>query len=59
MEATIEEGKHKIAMEVSKVFQEMLGKSQPGNPVEWSTAYVNFLSKLELYLSWISAQLRK
>ncbi|MBF8249100.1 MAG: AAA 11 domain-containing protein, partial [Bacteroidetes bacterium] len=59
MEATIEAGKNKIAMEVSKVFQEMLGKSQPGNPVEWSTAYVNFLSKLELYLSWISAQLRK
>jgi len=59
MEAAIEEGKQKIAVEVSKVFQESLGKSQPANPVEWSTVYLNFLSRLEMYLGWISAQLRK
>ncbi|MBI4427947.1 MAG: ATP-binding protein [Ignavibacteriales bacterium] len=59
METAIEEGKQKIAVEVSRVFQETLGKAQPGNPIEWSTVYVNFLTKLESYLGWISAQLRK
>ncbi|MFH0988689.1 MAG: AAA domain-containing protein [bacterium] len=59
VEAAIEEGKHKIATSVSKVFQECLGKSQPANPTEWSTAYLNFLAKMESYLGWISEQLRK
>ncbi len=58
MEAVMEESKHRIATSVSKVFQEVLGKSQPANPIEWSTAYVNFLGKMEAYLTWISEQLR-
>src|SRR3990172_616160 len=45
MEAIMEESKHRIATSVNKVFQECLGKSQPANPVEWSTAYLNFLGK--------------
>jgi len=59
VEAAIEEGKQKIAVEVSKVFQELLGKSQPSNQTEWTTAYLNFLTKLESYLSWISEQMRR
>jgi hypothetical protein len=59
MEAVVEESKHRIATSVSKVFQECLGKSQPANPVEWSTAYINFLGKMEAYLEWISEQLRR
>jgi hypothetical protein len=59
MEAIIEESKHRIATSVNKVFQECLGKAQPANPVEWSTAYLNFLGKMEAYLAWISEQLRK
>ncbi len=59
VDAIVEEGKQKIAVAVSKMFQEMVGKSQPANPAEWSTAYVNFLTRLEAYLSWISEQLRK
>ena len=59
MEAIIEESKHRIATSVSKVFQECLGKSQPANPVEWQTAYLNFLGKMEAYLAWISEQLRR
>lgn len=59
VEAAIEEGKQKIAVEVSRFFQELLGKSQPSNPTEWSTAYLNFLAKLESYLLWISEQLRR
>lgn len=58
-EAALEAGKQKIAAEVGRIFQELLGKPQPGNPAEWSTAYINFLSRLEAYLSWISEQLRK
>jgi hypothetical protein len=59
VEAAIEEGKQKIAVEVSKVFQELVGKAQPSNPTEWSTAYIKFLSKLESYLVWISEQIRR
>ena len=59
VEAVVEEGKHRVAASVSKVFQECLGKPQPANPVEWSTAYLNFLGKMESYLAWISEQLRR
>jgi hypothetical protein len=59
VEAAIEEGKQKIAVEVSRVFQGLLGKTKPGSPAEWSTAYINFLTRLEAYLSWISEQLRR
>jgi hypothetical protein len=59
VEAVVEEGKHRVAASVSKVFQECLGKPQPANPVEWSTAYLNFLGKMESYLGWISERLRR
>jgi len=59
VESALEEGKQKLAMEVSRVFQELLGKNKPGNPAEWSTAYLNFLARLESYLSWISEQIRR
>lgn len=59
VEAVIEEGKKKIAVEVARVFQELLGKNRPDNPTEWSTAYLNFLTRLEAYLSWISEQVRR
>jgi hypothetical protein len=58
--AIMEEGKQKIAVEVSKVFQDLIGRSQlPGNAEEWSKAYIKFLQRLEAYLSWIEEQLRK
>jgi hypothetical protein len=59
VEAVIEEGKKKIAVEVARVFQELLGKNRPDNPAEWSTAYLNFLTRLEAYLSWTSEQVRR
>jgi hypothetical protein len=59
IEAVIEEGKKKIAVEVARVFQELLGKSRPDSPMEWSTAYLNFLTRVEAYLSWTSDQLRR
>ncbi|HEX9615262.1 MAG TPA: AAA domain-containing protein [Bacteroidota bacterium] len=59
VDTIVEEGKQKLAMAVSKIFQECVGKPQPGNPLEWHTGYLNFLRKLEAYLGWISEQLRK
>ncbi len=59
VEAALEEGKQKLAVAVSKVFQETLGKPMPTNPTEWSTGYLSILGKLESYLAWISEQLRK
>ena len=59
VEAALEEGKQKLAMEVSRIFHELLGKHKPASPSEWSTAYLNFLSRLEAYLSWISDQVRR
>ena len=59
IEAVIEEGKKKIAVEVARVFQELLGKNRPDSPIEWSTAYLNFLTRLEAYLSWTSEQVRR
>ena len=56
VEAAIEEGKKKIAVEVARVFQELLGKNKPDNPADWSTSYLMFLTRLEAYLSWISEQ---
>jgi len=45
METVVEQSNHRIATSVSTVFQECLGKFQPANPVEWSTAYLNFPGK--------------
>ncbi|MCU0410913.1 MAG: AAA family ATPase [Bacteroidetes bacterium] len=60
VQAIMQEGKQKIAVEVSRVFQDLVGKAQPpANAEEWSKAYVNFLARLESYLSWIEEQLRK
>ena len=59
VESTLEEGKQKLAMAVSKIFQENLGKPQPANPQEWAKSYLYFLSKLESYLGWTVDQLRK
>jgi hypothetical protein len=59
VEAAIEEGKKKIAVEVARVFQELLGKNKPDNSDDWSTSYLMFLTRLEAYLSWISEQVRR
>lgn len=59
IQALLEEGKQRIAVAVSKLFQDAISKPQAGSPAEWSGAYLFFLSKLEAYLGWISEQLRK
>ena len=57
--ALIEEGKQKIAVSASRVFQESIGKPMAANPVEWAKAYLHILSKMDSYLQWISQQLRQ
>jgi hypothetical protein len=59
VDAVVEEGKQKLAMAVSRIFHECIGKPQPGTPQEWHAGYLSFLTKLEGYLGWISEQLRK
>jgi len=59
VDSVVEEGKQKLAMAVSRIFQECIGKPQPGTPQEWHTGYLGFLTKLEGYLNWVSEQLRK
>jgi len=57
--ALIEEGKQKIAVSASRVFQESIGKPMAANAVEWAKAYLHILLKMESYLGWISQQLRQ
>lgn len=59
VDSVVEEGKQKIAMAVSRIFQECIGKPKPTTPDDWHTGYLNFLEKLEAYLGWISEQMRK
>jgi hypothetical protein len=57
--AMLQEGKQKIAVEVGRIFQVLLGKSHPGAPAEWSIAYLSFLARMETYLVWLSDRLRR
>jgi KaiC/GvpD/RAD55 family RecA-like ATPase len=59
IDAVVEEGKQKLAMAVSKMFQETFGKPQPSSPAEWAEGYLSMLTKLESYLTWITEQVRK
>lgn len=59
VDSIVEEGKQKIAMAVSRIFQECVGKPQPATPDDWHNGYLKFLGKLEAYLMWISEQMRK
>jgi hypothetical protein len=59
IEMILQDGKQKRASEISRIFQEMIGKNQPGTPGEWSAAYICLLSRIETYLAWISEQIRR
>ncbi len=56
--SAISEGKSKIAAEVTRIFQGLISKSQPGNPAEWARAYLTFLGRVETYLTWLAEQVR-
>ncbi|MCX7983936.1 MAG: hypothetical protein N3A63_03420 [Bacteroidetes bacterium] len=58
-EALLQEGKQKLAADVTRIFQEILGKPQPVTPSDWETLYYSMLVRLETYLHWIEEQIRK
>jgi hypothetical protein len=53
------EGKAKITTEVTRIFQQSIGKPQPGTPTEWASSYVALLGRLEGYFVWLVDQVRK
>jgi hypothetical protein len=53
------EGKAKITTEVNRMFQQSIGKPQPGTPGEWASSYISFLEQLEAYFVWMVEQVRK
>ncbi len=59
IETILQDGKQKTASEISRIFQELIGKNQPGTPDEWSAAYFGLLLRIETYLAWISEQIRR
>ncbi len=59
LEMILQDGKQKTAFEVSRIFQELIGRNQPGTPGEWSAAYLGLLSRIGAYLAWISEQIRR
>ena len=59
IEMLLQDGKQKTASEISRIFQELIRKNQPGTPGEWSAAYLGLLSRIETYLAWISEQIRR
>ncbi len=58
-DAFIQDSRQKIMAEVTRLFQEILGKPQPVTPAEWTTVYSTILARLEAFLSWIEEELRR
>jgi hypothetical protein len=59
VEAAIEKGKQKIAVDIARVFQSLQGKNKPNSAEDWTTAYLTFLGRVEAYISWVAEQVRR
>lgn len=57
LEMVVEEGKHKLAQSVQKIFNDCIGK-KPVTPADWKNAYLIFLNRMEKYLDTIVNQVR-
>lgn len=57
LEMVVEEGKHKLAQSVQKIFNDCIGK-KPVTPADWKSAYLVFLARMEKYLDTVIAQIR-
>ncbi len=57
LEMVVEEGKHRLAQSIQKIFNDCIGK-KPVTPVEWMNAYIVFLNRMEKYLDTIINQIR-
>lgn len=57
IEMVVEEGKHRLAQSIQKIFNDCIGK-KPATPTEWRSAYLVFLSRMEKYLDTVINQIR-
>jgi hypothetical protein len=57
LEMVVEEGKHRLAQSIQKIFNDCIGK-KPVTPVEWMNAYIVFLNRMTKYLDTIINQIR-
>ena len=57
LEMVVEEGKHRLAQSIQKIFNDCIGK-KPVTPVEWMNAYTVFLNRMAKYLDTIINQIR-
>ncbi|MBW7889003.1 MAG: hypothetical protein H3C35_11710 [Bacteroidetes bacterium] len=57
LEMVVEEGKHKLATSIQKIFNDVIGK-KPVTAADWMNAYLVFLNRMEKYLDTIINQIR-
>lgn len=57
LEMVVEEGKHRLAQSIQKIFNDCIGK-KPVTPVDWMNAYIVFLNRMTKYLDTIINQIR-
>lgn len=57
LEMVVEEGKHKLAQSIQKIFNDCIGK-KPVTPTDWMNAYLVFLGRMEKYLDTVINQIR-
>lgn len=57
LELVVEEGKHKLAQSIQKIFNDCIGK-KPVTPTDWMNAYLVFLGRMEKYLDTVIKQIR-
>jgi hypothetical protein len=57
LEMVVEEGKHRLAQSIQKIFNDCIGK-KPVTPIEWMNAYTIFLNRMSKYLDTIINQIR-
>lgn len=57
LEMVVEEGKHRLAQSIQKIFNDCIGK-KPVTPIDWMNAYIVFMNRMEKYLDTIINQIR-
>lgn len=57
LEMVVEEGKHRLAQSIQKIFNDCIGK-KPVTPIDWMNAYIVFLNRMAKYLETIINQIR-
>ena len=57
LEMVVEEGKHRLAQSIQKIFNDCIGK-KPVTPTDWMNAYIVFLNRMAKFLDTIINQIR-